>query len=248
MRRKSEMGATRDSAIADRMVTEWVLRQHARGRPASTSSAPVAPVVAVSRQTGSSTAEFTEMLRASLGEPWQVWDSALLDEVARRTGRRLQLLEAMDEREQSQIELTMRSLVGAPIVEEFTYRRQLAQVMLTLAQRGYAIIVGRGAVFILQNALKVRLRAALSYRVDQAARLNGWPRDQAERRVRASDRDRSEFISTEFERDIDAVELYDLTLSVDTLGVQAAALAVAAATRARFHLPARAGEEFSDLR
>ena len=202
------------------------------------------PVIAVSRQMGSSTSEITEALRAMLGEPWQVWDSALLDEVARRTGCRVQLLEAMDEREQSQIELTMRSLVGAPIVEEFTYRRQLAQVMLTLAQRGYAIIVGRGAVFILQDALKVRLRAAFSYRVDQAARLYGWSHEEAERRVRASDRERSEFIRTEFERDIEAVELYDITLSVDTLGVPAAAAAIAAATRVRFHLSARAGEGF----
>jgi len=242
------MGTPRDSEIADRMVTEWVLRQRVRGQPATTPSTPAPPVIALSRQMGSSTSEITEALRATLGEPWQVWDSALLDEVARRTGCRVQLLQAMDEKEQSQIELTMRSLVGAPIVEEFTYRRQLAQVMLTLAQRGYAIIVGRGAVFILQDALKVRLRAAFSYRVDQAARLYGWPREEAERRVRASDRERSEFISTEFERQIEAVELYDMTLSVDTLGVPAAAAAIAAATRVRFHLPARALEENPGVR
>jgi hypothetical protein len=245
---KSEMGTPRDSEIADRMVTEWVLRQRVRGQPASTASSSCPPVIAVSRQMGSSTSEITEAVRAALGEPWQVWDSALLDEVARRTGCRVQLLQAMDEREQSQIELTMRSLVGAPIVEEFTYRRQLAQVMLTLAQRGYAIIVGRGSVFVLREALKVRLRAAFSFRVDEAARRYGWPRDEAERRVRASDRERSEFIRTEFERDIEAVELYDMTLSVDTLGVEAAAAAIAAATRARFHLPARAGEEVLSIR
>jgi cytidylate kinase len=156
--------------------------------------------------------------------------------VARRTGCRLQMLQAMDEKEQSQIELTMRSLVGAPIVEEFTYRRQLAQVMLALARRGYAIIVGRGATFILRDALKVRLRAAFGFRVETAGRAYGWPREEAERRVRAADRERSEFIRTEFEHDIDAAELYDMILSTDTLGVPAAAAAIAAATRARFNL------------
>jgi hypothetical protein len=224
-----------DPQIADRRVTEWVLRQ--RARPA-TASPPVAvpppPVITISRQMGSDAGEITEALRNLLGDPWQVWDSELLDEVARRTHCRRQLLEEMDEREQSQIDLTVRSLVGAPLVEEYTYRHQLAQVMLTLAQRGCAIIVGRGATFILRDALKVRLRAAFDYRVANAARVYGWPREEAERHVRTSDRERADFIRTEFERDIDAVELYDMLLSSDTLGVQPTAHAIAAATRARF--------------
>jgi cytidylate kinase-like protein len=222
--------------IADRMVTEWVLRQRVRRQPAPTSLKPLPPVITLSRQTGSNTGEITEALRGILGEPWQVWDSALLDEVARRTGCRLQMLQAMDEKEQSQIELTMRSLLGAPIVEEFTYRHHLAQVMLALAQRGYAIIVGRGAAFILRDALKVRLRAAFSFRVESAAQVYGWSRGEAERRLRAADRERSEFIRTEFGRAIDAVDLYDMTLSTDTLGVQATAAAIAAATHVRFNV------------
>src|SRR5262249_7584670 len=221
-----------NSANADRMVTEWVLHQRARRLAASPETPP--PVITISRQMGSRDGEITEALRGLLGEPWQVCDSALLDEVARRTGSRLQMLQAIDEKEQSQVELIMRSLVGAPIVEEFTYRRQLAEVMLTLAQRGYAIIVGRGATFVLRDALKVRLHAAFGFRVETAARVYGWPLDEAERRVRAAEREQSEFVRTEFERDIDAVGLYDMTLSTDLLGVEASAAAIAAATRVRF--------------
>ena len=196
---------------------------------------PIPPVITVSRQMGSNAGEIMEAVRGILGDAWQVWDSALLDEVARRTDSSLQMLQAMDEKEQSQIDLIMRSLVGAPIVEEFTYRHQLAQVMLALAQGGRAIIVGRGATFVLQNALKVRLRADFEFRVENAARAYGWPRKEAELKVRASDREQSEFIRTEFERDIDSVSLYDMTLSTDTLGVQASAAAIAAAARARFN-------------
>src|SRR5439155_1479384 len=54
-------------------------------------------------------------------------------------------------------------------------------------------------------------------------------------RSRAADREQSEFVRTEFERDIDSVSLYDMTLSTDTLGVQASAAAIAAAARARFN-------------
>jgi Cytidylate kinase-like family len=222
------------SGIADRRVTEWLLRYAARHRPAPPKVRPA--TIAISREMGSGTAEITAAVRAILGEPWQVWDAALLDEVARRSGTRLEMLQAMDEKEQSQIELTIRSLVGAPVVEEYTYRHHLAQVMLTLAKRGDAIIVGRGAACILRDALKVRLRAAYSFRVENSVRAHGWSREEAERRVHASDRERRDFIGTEFGHDIDAVGLYDMTLSTDTLGVPAVAAAIAAATRACFQL------------
>jgi len=227
-----------DPAVADRRVTEWVLRQRAQRRPAAVQAAPVRvpPVITVSREFGSDGGEITQAVRAILGDPWEVWDSALLNEVAHRTDTRLQLLQEMDEKEQSQIDLTMRSLVGAPVVEEFTYLHQLAQVMLTLAHRGYAIIVGRGATFILQDALKVRLCAAFGFRVENVRRVYGWTREEAERRVRASDRERAEFIRTEFEREIGATASYDMVLSTDSLGVQPAAAAIAAATRIRFDL------------
>ena len=82
----------------------------------------------------------------------------------------------------------------------------------------------------------MRLHAAFGYRVETAARVNGWSPAEAERRVRAADRAQSEFIRTEFERDIDTVGLYDMTLSIDLLGVDASAAAIAAATRVRFQL------------
>jgi hypothetical protein len=183
---------------------------------------------------GSDEGEIVEALCAALGERWHVWDADLLDEVALRADRRRQLMEAVDEKVQSQIDLTIRSLVGAPVVEEITYIRHLMGVMLTLAHDGYAIIVGRGGNFILRDALKVRVRAPFAVRVENCRQALGGTREEAEQRVRASDHDRSEFIRREFERNIDDPDGYDMILRSDSLGVEAGAAAIAGAVRERF--------------
>jgi hypothetical protein len=222
-----------DPVLADRRVSEWVLRQRSRRETRSTAP-PQPPVVTISRELGSDDGEIVGALLAELGDRWHVWDAALIDEVALRSESRRQLVEAVDEKVQSQIDLTIRSLVGAPVVEEATYLRHLMSVMLTLAHDGYAIIVGRGSSFILRDALKVRLRAPLAVRIEKCMRGFGWKRDEAERAIRASDHERAEFIHTEFERDIEDPDAYDMILRTDSLGVPASAAVIAAAVRVRF--------------
>jgi hypothetical protein len=183
------------------------------------STTPVTPpLVTLSRQMGSDGGEIAEALRAALGGPWQVWDSALLDEVARRSDRRRQLIEAIDEKVQSNIDLMIRSMVGAPVVEEAIYLRHLKRVLLTLAHEGHAIIVGRGGSFVLRDALKVRLRAPLPVRIETCCRTFGWTREEAERRIHASDHERAQFIRTEFERDIEDPDAYDMLLRTEGRG------------------------------
>lgn len=219
--------------IAGRMVLEWSLRQKAL-REAGTPPPPRPAAITISRQLGSDGGQITEALRQELGSDWRVWDRNLLEEIARRADVRLQMLEAVDEREQSQIDLTVRSLLNIPVVEEATYLHHLVRVTLTMSHHGHAIIVGRAGHLIVKEALKVRLRAPFAFRAANIAQVEGITRAEAERRVRESDRQRAEFIRQEFERDIDNPDAYDLTLRTDGLGVRAAAAAIAAAARVRF--------------
>jgi cytidylate kinase len=219
--------------IASRMLLEWSLRQKALGE-VGTGPPPRPAVVTFSDQIGSDGKEILAALRAELGSDWHIWDRDLLEEIARRANKRLQLLEAVDERAQSQIDLTIRSLLSVPMVEEATYLHQLARVLLALAQQGRAIIVGRGGHLLLRDALKVRCRAPHAYRVAKVAQMEGLSHQEAERRVREVDRRRADFIRVEFEHDIDNADDYDLVLRSDTLGVSTAVAALAAAVRARF--------------
>jgi cytidylate kinase len=222
--------------IASRMVLEWSLRQKAL-REAGAQPPPRPSAITLSRQLGSDGGEITEALLQELGSDWRLWDRNLLEEIARRADVRLQMLEAVDEREQSQIDLTVRSLLSIPVVEEATYLQHLIRVMLTVAQLGRAIIVGRAGHLIINDALKVRLRAPFGHRAENIACVEGISRAEAERRVRESDRQRADFIRAEFQQEIDDPDAYDLTLRTDALGVGPAAAAIAAAARTRFQLP-----------
>jgi hypothetical protein len=222
--------------IASRMVLEWSLRQKAL-REAGSPPPRRPPVITLSRQLGSDGGEITEALLQELGRDWRVWDRNLLEEIARRAEVRLQMLEAVDEREQSQIDLTVRGLLNIPVIEEVTYLHHLIRVTLAVAQQGRAIIVGRAGHLIVEDALKVRLRAPFGDRAENIACVEGISRTEAERRVRESDRQRAEFIRAEFQQEIDDPDAYDLTLRTDTLGVRPAAAAIAAAAQVRFQLP-----------
>jgi len=125
-------------------------------------------------------------------------------------------------------------IANVPTIEPLGYRRHLTQVLLALAQQGQKVIVGRGANFILKQALNVRLRAALEFRIQQVMRLENIGHDEALRRIHKVDRERADFTRRVFDRDIEDPDAYDMIIRTNAIGFDATAEAIAAAARAMF--------------
>jgi cytidylate kinase len=111
----------------------------------------------------------------------------------------------------------------------------LARVVLALGSAGRAVLIGRGAHFILprQTTLAVRLVAPLEERI---AYMRQWLRlteEEAAERVRVRDSRRTEFLATHFHKDPADVYQYDLVLNSSRLGEDACAELIAQAARAR---------------
>ncbi|MBI3946080.1 MAG: cytidylate kinase family protein [Armatimonadetes bacterium] len=205
-----------NGAFADlvtQRIREWEVRQHVRGAE-SAGPAQRASVVTISRQLGSGGSEVAEAVAAALR--WDVWDRQLVEDVARSARVRTRAVESLDERTRSQVQAIGMELLGERF-EEIGYRRHLVQVILTIAEHGSAVIVGRGANFVLPKAFNVRVVAPPAARAARLAAREGVSERDALRRCADSDRERAEFTRSLFGREIDDPLAYDLMVNTNQL-------------------------------
>lgn len=109
-----------------------------------------------------------------------------------------------------------------------TYRRYLAYVeavILEMAARDNVVLVGRGAVFLLQkvrHALRVRISAPVHVRTNRAGQQQGLAPTVAAGLVEQSDQERAARIKFFYHVDWDDPLLYDLFINTDHLSVKEA--------------------------
>lgn len=101
----------------------------------------------------------------------------------------------------------------------------LVDLLLIIAARGDAIIVGRGAGFLLppESTIHVRIVAPFPDRVAWLAQLLRLTQQQAQEEVRARDHRRLRFLLQIFGQEATDPTLYDAVLNSGRLGVEACA-------------------------
>lgn len=100
-----------------------------------------------------------------------------------------------------------------------------------LGRDGHAVLLGRGANWILDPhfGLRVRLTSPVEERVDRVARQGGTSHLDAQKQVHRDDARRAAFIHQVYDRDITDPLGYDLTLNTAALGTDACARVILAA-------------------
>ena len=173
----------------------------------------VNPVVTISRGMGTGARIIARKLAQDLG--WSLWDKELLDAIAENADVSKRVVEAFDERTMSEIEVFARSALGDYELGGFLYGKYLARAIATVAKLGNAIILGRGANLLLPNALAIRIDASDERRIQNMMSYESLTRHEAEAKIRASDRERRDFLVRMFGRERVEQVHYDLTLWMD---------------------------------
>ncbi len=210
--------------MVDKQVAEWRtrMRQVEEESFQGIRRGPL-PMVTVSREIGSYAQGTIRQLVTLLGDRWRVWGKALIDEVAECADVHRSLVEMLDEQEQSEMEEITRTLLGMRSLEVSHYRKHLLQALYGISRGGYGVVIGRGANFVLRDALRVRLRACLDTRIERLCREMNLTRREAETLIDRTDRQRSNFIKQVFNRSIDEQCAYEIILWTDRLAPDAAA-------------------------
>lgn len=224
-----------DPRLVDQRVTESLIRMRTIEEVQKRERMPmVCPVVTISRQMGTGGAEVAQKLVEMLGPPWQMWDQQIIDAIANHADVRKEMVESLDEHAQNEIDTVVKSLLGVGGIEAPGYRRHLAEVLLTIERAGFAVILGRGANFVLPRALNVRLKASLPVRVERVMQQRNLSRHQAEQAIRESDKQREAFVRQMFGRDIDEEGAYDMVIYTDDLPPEGVAQIIYTAVRVKY--------------
>lgn len=174
-------------------------------------------------------------------------DRAIPASVAAQTGVPEEVVAAADERPLSRGQRLLARLGRAPsltagpaqerwFLQEGEMRAQMRRFMADAARSG-GVVLGRGGAIVLREvpqALHVYLGGPLQARIARAAEAEGVDRATAERRVKANDWARREYVRRAYGADGDDPALYHLMIDATAFSVEACVeLIVAAAT---FHL------------
>ncbi len=210
--------------VIERQIHRWNLEQQMRREAtAAAETPPLRPWIAIAREMGARSHAVAEVLQRRLG--YRIFDREILEAIALTSDFRRAALEGLDERLQSGIALYIDGLLHGRAVDRSDYLRHLLQVVVAIGHHGHAILIGRGAPFILndRDGLKVRLVASRETRTAIVAADHGLSTSEALRVVRRVDAERIEFVRRFFGVDPRDPSRYDLSLNTGRMEVETAA-------------------------
>jgi CMP/dCMP kinase len=205
------------------------------------------PVITISRMYGSGGSEVAERVAQALG--WALFDNAMIDAVAERSGLTVAEVSAQDERVPSMAErvaaaLSLASPEMMPPVPsgpmETTEERIVAvtrRVIEEAVQIGPAVFVGRGAQCLLaerSDALHVFCFAPRSALRAYAMEKFNIGMAEADRRIADMNKQREHYVKRHWNRNWLAHENYHLCVNTAWLGLDGAADLVLEAARKQF--------------
>jgi cytidylate kinase len=212
--------------LIEKQVRRWVHEQLAaqeRERGGGVVFAePKNPIITVSRQPGCGGTALAGRISERLG--FQLFDREVIDVVSSETGVQRELLEALDEKTRDGVEQWVAGVLHSRIMSGEDFVRSLGKILVSVAHVGSAVVVGRGANFLLagQPGFHVRFVASLGRRVEEIRRRQGVSRVEAENYVLRVDRERADYVHRYLHHDIDDPTAYHVVLNLELVGPDAA--------------------------
>lgn len=208
------------------------------------------PVITVSRMYGSNGSEVAEIVANTLG--WSLFDNAMVDAIAERSGLTRAEVSAQDERVPSMVERLASALsLGSPEIMppvpegpmETTEERIVQvtrRVIEEAVQTGPAVFVGRGAQCLLAertDALHVFCYAPKSALRRSTMEKLGVDAAEADRLVSDQNKQREHYVKRHWNRSWLSFENYHLCVNTAWLGIDGAAEQVLEAARRHLGAP-----------
>jgi cytidylate kinase len=195
---------------------------------------PKGLTVTISRESGSRGATIARKVGEFLG--WQVFDQEMLDYLVQDDAGRAQLLADVPDTVREWAEAHLSNLRnGGHLVGDDPQTVEMFRLILSVAARGEAVIVGRGAGFVLppESTVHVRIVSPFEARVSYLAQWLRLSREEAAAEVRARDEQRARFLKDALRRDANDPTAYDAVVNATRLGVEATAQFIGWAVRTK---------------
>jgi hypothetical protein len=205
--------------------------RHGDRGTAATSDArfPRSLTIAVSRQSGARGGSIAKRVGRVLG--WQTFDQEVMEYLAQQGDPGVELPPGASD----WIDRRLGELQSSGRIPAESGSIQFARLILAIGATGEAVLVGRGAGFLLPSANTLHVRI-VAPRVDRVAYWSQWQRltpAEAEQEVIARDNRRQQYMLDQFSVDAADPVNYDLVLNSSLLGVETCADLIVQTARAK---------------
>ena len=161
---------------------------------------------------------------------FDLFDKAIVEIIAESAEMSADVIRDLEKTRPSGVEDLLASFLEREYLYPGTYLRHLVHIVTAIGLHGHAVIVGRGANFILppEERFSIRVIAPEEVREQNISNRFGVTCEEARARVLNRESRRTAFIKKSYNRDITAPESYDLVINTGGMELEAAAEATCA--------------------
>ncbi|MGV8081224.1 MAG: AAA family ATPase [Syntrophales bacterium] len=203
--------------IIEKQIKRWQVDQKKKYKK------PVRPVITISRLPGANASQIAKQLAEDL--KIDAFDQQIIEEIAKNTNTSKKVVATLDEQDSGIVKEWLAFLSTERQVWPYEYIEQLTRVISTIGAHGHAVILGRGASYILPRevCLRVLVVAPMEMRIQNVAKACGVSKKVAQRNVMRTESDRKAFIRRYFHADMMDPMNYDLVINMENCTVPVAA-------------------------
>jgi cytidylate kinase len=175
------------------------------------------PVITISSETGSGGRLIAKQLAETLGI--ELFDRLLIDAIAESADVSAKVVESVEKSRLSGIEKFVDMLIHNENLNPDDYLYHLVQIITVIAEHGHAVVVGRGANFMIpaDKRLSVRIIAPMEKRILNVKNRFDVSADEAKERILNREDRRAAFVKRSFNADIADSVIYDLVINTENL-------------------------------
>ena len=206
----------KDSEIEAKIVQEQLEKWQREKKPENVFT------ITISRQAGAGGSEIARLLAQKT--KMDLMAGQIIQHVAESSKMSTKVVETLDEKAMTTMESWINSMFVSRHLWPSDYLKHLTSVIATIGKHGNAIIVGRGAGYILppETTFRVKIIAPLEYRIQSMMRIRNLSRAEAQSYIEKRDGDRIAFVKKYFQADAMDPLNYDLVINTEKVGIEGA--------------------------
>jgi len=206
----------KDSEIEAKIVQEQLEKWQREKKPENVFT------ITISRQAGAGGSEIARLLAQKT--KMDLMAGQIIQHVAESSKMSTKVVETLDEKAMTTMESWINSMFVSRHLWPSDYLKHLTSVIATIGKHGNAIIVGRGAGYILppETTFRVKIIAPLEYRIQSMMRIRNLSRPDAQSYIEKRDADRIAFVKKYFQADAMNPLNYDLVINTEKVGIEGA--------------------------
>jgi cytidylate kinase len=201
------------SKTLDKLVEEQIARwQSNRKRKYKK---PIRPVITISRIPGCNAWNIAKQISADLEIDF--FDQEIVDKIAKNADVSRRVVETLDEQDNSIVLDWLSAITAERHLWPYEYLDQLSKLIGTIGAHGHAVILGRGASYILPKeiCLRILVVAPLERRIENVREVYKVSEKVARQNVMGKESERVAFIRRYFHEDMLNPVNYDLVFNTE---------------------------------